>query len=384
MHASTNEPRAVARSSSGQAASEIAEAVGGELELERVLELIAKRGRSLVEARSVVIMLRDAKDLVVEASAGDVPDGLRGARVPIQGSLAGQVLSTGTAERFPDLSATQRFSLAQLGVHASAALDVPLIFRGQRLGVLAAFDRLRGHPAFGPEDEILLRGFAASAATAVHTAKSASEARLRHSLEAAEQERRRWARELHDETLQGLGALRVLLASGLKQDSPAARETAMLEATAQIGHEIESLRALITELRPAALDELGLQPAIESLLERTADIQGLNVEARLQLDSVAKRLSEELESAVYRVVQEALTNIAKHARAEHVWLTLTRTDEGVSMLIRDDGLGFDPTGPRSGFGLAGMRERVELAGGTLSLSSAPGEGTTIEATIPTP
>ena len=365
-----------------QAASEIAEAVGGEVDLERVLELIAKRGRSLVEARSVVIMLLEAEELVVVASAGDVPNDLHGARIPLGGSLAGHVLETGTAERFPDLSRTQSFSLAQLGVEASAALDVPLIFRGRRLGVLAAFDRLRGRPAFGPEDEVLLRGFAASAATAVHTAKSATEARVRQSIEAAEQERRRWARELHDETLQGLGALRVLLASGLKQDA-AAREAVMRDAVDQIAHQIESLRALITELRPAALDELGLQPAIESLVERTASIQGLEVEARVALDSGEERLSGDLESTIYRLVQEALTNVAKHARAEHVWLTLSRGDDGVSILIRDDGRGFDPADPMSGFGLPGMRERVELAGGTLTISSLPGQGTTIEAAIPT-
>jgi signal transduction histidine kinase len=367
-----------------EAATEIAQAVGGETELERVLELIAKRGRALVEARSLVIMLSEGEELVIAAGAGNVPRELVGSRIPIEGSIAGQVLRSGRPERLSDLASTLRFSLASLGVEGSAAVDVPLVFRGRALGVLAAFDRMSDGPAFLARDEDLLRGFASSAATAVHTAQSVAEERLRDSLEAAERERKRWARELHDETLQGLGALRVLLSSGLREELPAARDRAMRDAVAQITQEIESLRGLISELRPAALDELGLRPAIESLVDRTRTMQGLDVRARLDLDHGAEALPPELESAVYRLVQEALTNVGKHARADQVELEVVRAQEGVTLVVRDDGEGFDPSVPTAGFGLAGIRERVELARGGLDVDAAPGRGTTLRAWIPVP
>jgi len=366
-----------------EGAIEIAQAVGGETHLERVLELIAKRGRALVEARSLAIMLRERDELVIAARAGEVPAELIGRSVPIEGSIAGKVLRSGRAERFADLGDALPLSLARYGVDAHSALDVPLLFRGRALGVLAAFDKLTDGPQFGSEDELLLQGFAASAATAVHTAQSVTEERLRQSLAAAEQERRRWARELHDETLQGLGALRVLLSSALKNDSPQARDEMVRDAVAQIGHEIESLRGLITELRPAALDELGLAPAIESLVQRTSTLQGLEVDARIDLDG-EQRLDPELESAVYRLVQEALTNISKHARAERVELEVVREPDAVRLLVRDDGQGFDTASPTAGFGLSGMRERVELARGTLDVESEEGRGTTVTARIPIP
>jgi signal transduction histidine kinase len=291
------------------------------------------------------------------------------------------VLRSGKSERFADLAEALPLSLAALGVNAHAALDVPLLFRGQPLGVLAAFDRLVDGPEFGAEHQLLLQGFAASAATAVHTAQSVTEERLRQSLESAEQERRRWARELHDETLQGLGALRVLLSSALRKESGDERDQLMRDAVAQVSQEIESLRGLITELRPAALDELGLAPAIESLVQRTSAHHGLDVEAQVELGDGAP-LTSELESTVYRLVQEALTNVAKHAQAERVQVEVMRTPDGVRLLVSDNGQGFDPAQPTSGFGLSGIRERVELARGTLQLDSGPGQGTTLRALIP--
>ncbi len=160
---------------------------------------------------------------------------------------------------------------------------------------------------------------------------------------AAEQERRRWARELHDETLQGLAGFQMLLSSALRRNEPEALEQAVRTAVEQIGTEIEKLRMLITELRPAALDELGLQPAIESLATRVAAVEGLEVETQVDLDALdGERLPSELETAAYRLVQEALTNVVKHARAESVAIELLVRDGGIELLVRDDGAGFDP------------------------------------------
>jgi two-component system, NarL family, sensor histidine kinase DevS len=362
-----------------EAAMAIARAVGSETDLDRVLELVVKRGRALVDARSVVLLLAEQGDLHLAAAAGEVAADAVGTRFPIRGSAAGAILHAGRPERIADVGARLGMADQSLGVPDSrTALLVPLVYRGTPHGLLAAFDRTADDGGFADEDERLLVAFAASAATAVATARSVADERLRHSLAAAEQERRRWARELHDETLQALGALQVLLSSAIRRGTPEALEQSVREAVEHIGTEIESLRTLITELRPAALDELGLEPALESLTRRFATVEGLELD--LAVD-VGGRLDRDLETTVYRLVQEALTNIAKHARAERVAVRVELEYDAVRVEVRDDGRGFDPATPADGFGLLGMRERVTLAGGDLDVTSQPGE-TLVRATLP--
>lgn len=368
-----------------EATRDVAVAIGGEIALEHVLELIVKRGRALVGARSLVIMLRDGDELVVQSSAGHVRD-MRGVRLPIAESTSGQVLERRRAERITDVAARLRIAPSEFGVaDAQTALLVPMVHRGEALGVLAAFDRGEDGSVFAEEDEQTLRTFAASAATAVALAQSVQSDRLRTSLAAADAERRHWARELHDETLQSLGGLRVLLSAALRGDSLDSAHRAMRQAVEQIEHEIANLRAIITELRPAALDELGLRTAIEALLDRYREDSGFQIEADLRLPGPAagaERLDPDLETAVYRMVQEALTNIAKHARAEHVRVAVGDADGELLLEVQDDGVGFDPGANVDGFGLSGMRERAGLADGTLTVESGDG-GTLLRACMPT-
>jgi signal transduction histidine kinase len=367
-----------------EATSDVAVAIGGEIALENVLELIVKRGRVLVGARSVVIMQRDGDELVVQASAGHVREA-RGVRLPIAGSTSGQVLEHRRAERITDVAARLRIAPSEFGVpDAQTALLVPMVYRGEAVGVLAAFDRGQDGEVFTEDDEQMLRTFAVSAATAVALAQSVQADRLRSSLDAADAERRRWARDLHDETLQGLGGLRLLLSSALRVGDPDRGQEAMREAVAQIEREIENLRAIITELRPAALDELGLRTAIEGLLDRHREQSGFQIDHELKLpgpSAGAERLDEDLETAVYRLVQEALTNVAKHARASNVRVAVTESDGELLVEVQDDGAGFDPETGSHGFGLAGMRERVSLADGTLDVDSGE-QGTLVRACLP--
>lgn len=367
-----------------EATRDVAVAIGGEIALEHVLELIVKRGRALVGARSLVIMLRDGDELVVHASAGHARD-TRGVRLPIADSTSGQVLLRRRAERVTDVQARLRIAPSSFGVaDAQTALLVPMVHRGDAVGVLAAFDRGVEGSVFDEEDEQLLRIFAASAATAVALAQSVQADRLRSSLAAADAERRRWARELHDETLQSLGGLRVLLSSALRIDDLPRAQGAMRQAVEQIEHEIANLRAIITELRPAALDELGLGTAIEALLDHHREQNGFEIDDALSLPGPSaeeERLDQDLETAVYRMVQEALTNVAKHARAERVRVAVGEVNGELRIEVEDDGVGFDPDSTGEGFGLAGMRERASLAGGTLLVEST-GNGTLLTACLP--
>ena len=272
-----------------EAAHAIAVAVGAEMELEQVLELIAKRGRALVEARSLVILLREGADLVVAASAG-VTELATGARVPINASTTGQVLQTGP-------SSASRTSARTCGSpprrSASPTRAPRCSCRSCIAGAASACSpRSIAAPArwFSADDEMTLRAFAASGATAVVLAQTVQQERLRHSLEAAEAERRRWARELHDETLQGLGGLRVHAVVGAAAGrGRAMAPTCCATASAEVEREIENLRAIITELRPAALDELGLVPAIEALVARMSTVEGLTIECALTLPGDERR-----------------------------------------------------------------------------------------------
>jgi signal transduction histidine kinase len=368
-----------------EATSEIGRAVGGETRLPHVLETVAKRGRALVNARSLLVLLERRGSLEVAVAAGEAAPRLGDMRLAVDGSAWRHVMNDREPERVAALDNRLGISLRQLGMDARYALLVPLIFRGRALGVLAAFDRNGETPEFDAEDEALLSGFASSAAMAVATAQSLAESKLRESIEAAERERARWARELHDETLQGLGAVRVMLASSLRSEDPEVAREAVRRAMQQVEGEIASLRALITELRPAALDELGLAPAIESLADNHQRLTGARVHVAVALGTAEDgggRLDPELESAIYRVVQEALTNIAKHAGATHVWIDVREDADAISILVRDDGEGFDMDQRTDGFGLVSMRERVALVGGTLAIVSTPGTGTELRGRIP--
>ncbi len=245
---------------------DIAATVGAEVALERVLELIVTRARALVDARSVLIWLREGDELVVAARAGNAALDAVGVRAPVAQTEAGEVLESQRPKVLYDFSIHRRAMAERLGVADSkSARLVPMLHRGEAVGVLIVFDGADGSSG---DAEQLLQTFAVSAATAVALAQSVRADRLRSAVAAADAERRRWARELHDDTLQGLGALQMLLSGALRHDRLESTREAVRGAITHVEREIGNLRAVITELRPASLDELGLRAAIESLLER--------------------------------------------------------------------------------------------------------------------
>jgi len=365
-----------------EAAQDIALALGGETDVDRVLELIVKRARALVDSDALLIWLADDGVLRLAAHAGNATPPAN-AEIPFEGSTAGAALRSTAPIRIDDVSALI-VDPAQFGLGgARSALIVPLVFRGQGLGVLAAFDHI-GHAAtFSDDDERALRSFAASAATAVATARSVEAQRLRGSIAAAEGERRRWARDLHDETLQGLGATKLALSAALRGDPDRARRQIEM-AVEQLGREIAALRGIIADLRPPALDELGLEPALRTLAMRVGAAHDLRLELDLQMGE--RRVDAEIETIAYRVAQEALTNVVKHAAATRVRLTLRAPSSALELIVRDDGRGFEqPAAERSGgYGITGMRERAQIGGGRLRIERHDGGGTTVVLTLPLP
>jgi signal transduction histidine kinase len=362
---------------------QIARALGGQTELSAILELVAKRGRALVSARALVIELLRGDQLELAAGAGDLPAGLIGRRVRLENTVASAALRAGVTQRLSDRLNRARFEqygLGNLGVNADGGLVVPLVFRDRRYGVLVAVDHLE-EGDFTPEHQQLLEAFAASAATAVATAHSVADERRRQRLAAAEAERARWARELHDETLQALGSLRLVLSAGARAGELEAMSRAIAQSLEQLELDTATLRGLITELRPAALDQLGLEPAVLALIDRFR-ASGLDVDVNIDLARGQDRLKPELETGIYRIVQEALTNAVKHGDAERAAVELVEDERGIHVSIRDDGEGFEPTAATDGFGLLGMHERVELLQGELTVESAPGNGTQISVSLP--
>ena len=181
-------------------------------------------------------------------------------------------------------------------------------------------------------------------------------------------------------------ALSRSLESAHRSGRPEAIQEAVERSLEQLTSSITALQSLITELRPASLDELGLKPALEALMRRAAASSGLEVETHFDLaydeGREPSRLTGEIESTAYRLVQEAVTNALKHADAEHVRVEAVESGESLHLTIRDDGKGFDTSQATGGFGLIGMRERVELVNGRLLIDSAAEGGTVVRAELP--
>jgi|SRR5579884_502533 len=276
-------------------------------------------------------------------------------------------------------------------------LSVPLIIKERVIGVLL-LDETRYFRQFTPEEIQKVVTLANHVSVAIENAtlyQSVTKHMERlQTLSSAivniqEEERRRIAQELHDEAGQALTGIKMNLEWVEKELAPsekAIRER-IDEVKTQVGKIMEELRRLSYDLRPAILDELGLVPTLRWYIEEYS--KRTRTAVHLQTTGLQKRLSAKIEILLYRVIQEALTNVAKHAQAESVILSLEKKDVHVHLYITDDGKGFEvkryfssPPMIRRGLGILGMKERVELAGGTFFIDSDPGQGTRISIKVP--
>ena len=211
---------------------------------------------------------------------------------------------------------------------------------------------------------------------------------LRKVISAQEEERKRIARELHDDTSQALTALAVGLETAQAALPPGTPRERLEEAKALALRTLEGLHQMIFDLRPSVLDDLGLLSAIRWCAER--HLESLGIAVRCEFSEPEWHLPSQVETALFRAVQEAITNIAKHAQAETVLIQCALREGALAIEIEDDGRGFDPSslgGPvagRRGLGLMGIRERIELLGGAVQIDSSPGQGTRIALTVPVP
>jgi signal transduction histidine kinase len=230
----------------------------------------------------------------------------------------------------------------------------------------------------------LAEALATRAAVAVELSERMQRDTLRRVVAGQELERRRMARELHDETGQALTSI-LLGLKGL-EDAPDenARERATAELRELVVTTLQDVRRLAVELRPKALDDFGLLAAVERLADVFSEQMAVETDVEAQLG--AERLPSEVETALYRIVQEALTNVVKHARASHVSILLMRKERSAVAVVEDNGVGFvaDGAGSGDGLGLIGMRERLALLDGRLQVESTPERGTTIVAEVPLP
>jgi signal transduction histidine kinase len=362
--------------------NEVADALVTETDLDRLLELIANRLRELLDARLVTVLLPAGADqLRFAAVAGEGGVELAGTSVSRAGSKSGRVLDRGQSERVdsvlddPDVD---QEATRLLG--ARSGLWVPLRVRGRSIGILAAHDKLGADVRFSDTDLRLAETFASRAAVAVDLSERLARDALRRIVEAQEAERRRLARELHDETGQALTS--ILLGLKALEEKLAADDSRAAVGGLRdlVVSTLQDVRRLAVELRPTALDDFGLVAALERLTQSFAEQSKIPVDFQSTLPP--ERLPEEVETALYRIVQESLTNVIKHAHATRVSVLLTRKKGSVAAVVEDDGRGFDPAAvPDGGFGLVGMRERVAALGGRLELESG-GRGTTVAAEVP--
>jgi signal transduction histidine kinase len=369
-------------SSQLEALNEIGTGLASEVELPRLLTLITEHLRRLIGARLVAIALPGPDGvLAIEAADGENAAELLGLQLERAGSKSGRVLERARAERVDDLRGDPEvdYEVAR-PLAATTGLYVPLIARDEGIGVVVAHDKIGPDPRFSDDDLRLAEQFATRAAVAVDQSARVARIALQRVVDAQELERRRLARELHDQTGQELTSVIFGLKAVEEAPDEASRAAAVEQVRAQVLETLQDVRRLAVELRPKALDDYGLVAAIERLVQTFAEQVGIRVEFEPNLPG--ERLATEVETALYRMVQEALTNIAKHAQAGEVSIVLTRSADAVSAIVEDDGRGFDTREAREGMGLDGMRERLGLLDGKLKIESGPGKGTTLVAEVP--
>ncbi len=396
----------------------VALTVNQSLNLKDILNRALDEVLQLTGIDMVAIFLEDVNkgQLKLSACRGLSENAARLAyQVGLLDSSCGGVMELGRALVVPDLSQYRgRGAQSLKREHVTALMHVPLVTKGCALGSMCV--GTRNNLEFNNDEQNLLTAIGNQIAIAVENARLYAEVQRRErlrgelltkALAAQEDERKRIARELHDEVSQSLTALLYEAEDGLEMDERPTTKKRLQSIYDLTQHTLNNIHKLIFDLRPSMLDQLGLIPAVRWLAETRLQVKGIRVAvsasstSSLSDDEVGiQRLLPEIETALYRVIQEAINNIARHAAARNVDILLEMDEEIATVSIRDDGIGFDlaelniaahrdfeemdPTLSNNtrGLGIIGMQERIELLGGELDFLTAPMAGTQIHIRVP--
>lgn len=380
----------------------ISRALASELDYERIVSDVAEFAFRLVNARFVYVAVPEGDGFRRVATAGREEE-IDGAYAWLS-SPAQRLLAQAVEEKrpvnvadVPNIPGLTRRPEEMEGWEWRSVVAVPLLSHNRVAGVLAAY--AYEPDFFGAGDVAILMSLASQAAVAIQNARLFAELEAQREelhqvslrlVNAQEDERRRISRELHDELGQALTALKINLDVArrtLPADAPAKLRRSIHEAGALAVKTLETARSLSLELHPAMLDDLGLVAALRWEIDRFEQRTGQTVHFKASTGDIALR--PELEITIYRIITEALTNAARHARASEIRVSLEVTNRRAEVIIEDNGVGFDAKSwlnspaKRQSLGLVSMRERAGLLGGRLNINSAPGQGTRIEGIIPT-
>jgi PAS domain S-box-containing protein len=369
-------------------------ALTSSLDLDQILHTLVRQAKAISGAGAVRLFMLDEDGRTLRCCVGvGVPaDMERDLTVPVGQSFSGEVVTTGQPVSVPDVRGDPRLWYPQHVTEYGllSYLGLPVKVEDRVFGVLVFNTNA---PHVYSEDEItFLSTFARQGAIAIDNARLFEQARVgrerlqtlsRRLVEVQEAERRNIARELHDEIGQVLTGLKLIIEMGLRA-RPEVLPARLEEARALVSDLMERVRELSLNLRPAMLDDLGLLPALLWQFERYTAQTQIRVSFR-HVGLAGRRFTPEVETAVYRILQEALTNVARHAKTGEATVYLWADQDTLTFRVEDRGAGFDPAvvrAKRTSSGLAGMRERARLLDGHLKVESTPGAGTAVRAELP--
>jgi signal transduction histidine kinase len=375
----------------------VVQVVNSTLQLPAVLDRILDKAVAVMQAEAGSIMILDetSGELQVRAARGARASEIFGCSVKLGEGIAGWVALYGQPLLLVDGIRDSRFHTICQRDDVRDALCVPLQAEGTVEGVLSLNNR-RGPGPFTEDDLRLLTALGNHVTLAIRNASLYEQTtRQRRTMErllsklvwAQEEERKKVSLEIHDGPAQTLYAalFRLQTYQALLRDDPEKAGEELDGAVVSIRDTLQEIRRLIFDLRPMSLDEIGLVPALRQYAEKLSSRHGIRIEVKTR--GQERRFAVSLETALYRIVQEALTNTWKHARATKASVTVIFEPCRCNIQIADDGIGFDlavvgANGQGEHLGIAGIRERAEMIGGTLRIASTPGAGTTVLVSVP--
>jgi PAS domain S-box-containing protein len=367
--------------------------ISAESELSRVLDVVTRRAAELLNAYHCSVYIRDHERAELNLVAS-LDSELIGLRLKEGEGLTGRIAVSGEAQAIGDYAKWKGRAAMFDGKRFGPVLGAPLKWQQTVIGVII-LTRGQDGKRFTDDDSQFLEQIAAEVAIAIHQATLFEEVQEGHKrlqmlshrmIDAQEAERKRLSRELHDQIGQALTAVQISLQA--LQSSPGASgpDDRLSESLAIIDHALEQVHDLSLDLRPSLLDDLGLVAALRWYVKRVASRAGL-IES-FTVDVADPRHAPDVETACFRIAQEALTNVLRHAHAASICVGVKHSDGNLELLIRDDGVGFNVrdalrrTGPHASLGLQGMQERAAALGGIVDIKSKHGSGTDVQVSFP--